>query len=157
MVKKRLVKKRGRPPLPAGRAKRYPISMRTTKELKERLEQASRGTGRSIAQEVEFRLEQYDATRAMFGREAIFRLMVVLAQVLTAVERRTGGRLEEDAQTWSECRHGIDEVLVLLTPYQSMYEVFFGETGREAAKEVIGYWQESLERKSAAQSESGKT
>lgn len=51
-------KRRGRPPLPPKKGKRYPLSLRTTKELQELLHQASDRTGRSIAQEVEFRLEQ---------------------------------------------------------------------------------------------------
>lgn len=38
--------------------KRYPLNMRTTKETRERLEQAALASGRSLAQEVEFRIEQ---------------------------------------------------------------------------------------------------
>ena len=49
--------RRGRPRLPAEEGKRYPIAIRTTKELKERLERASKASGRSLAQELEFRLE----------------------------------------------------------------------------------------------------
>jgi predicted DNA-binding protein len=50
--------RRGRPRLPAEEGKRYPIAIRTTKELKERLERASKASGRSLAQELEFRLER---------------------------------------------------------------------------------------------------
>jgi len=42
--------------VPAG--KRYPLNMRTTKELREKIEAAARASGRSLVQEVEFRLEQ---------------------------------------------------------------------------------------------------
>lgn len=37
--------------------KRYPLNMRTTKEIRERLEAAAAASGRSMAQEVERRLE----------------------------------------------------------------------------------------------------
>jgi hypothetical protein len=37
--------------------KRWPLSIRTTKELKEALEKAAKRSGRSLAQEVERRLE----------------------------------------------------------------------------------------------------
>ena len=48
--------RRGRPPLAPGEGKRYPIGVRTTKQLKERLEQARLESGRSLAQEIEHRL-----------------------------------------------------------------------------------------------------
>jgi hypothetical protein len=41
-----------------GTAKRYPLNMRTTKEIRERLEGAAAKSGRSLAQEVEYRLER---------------------------------------------------------------------------------------------------
>jgi uncharacterized protein (DUF1778 family) len=47
-----------------GDGKRYPLNMRTTKEIRERLERAAAKSGRSLAQEVEYRLER------SFDREA---------------------------------------------------------------------------------------
>jgi Arc-like DNA binding domain len=38
--------------------KRYPLNMRTTKELRDRIEAAAMASGRSLVQEVEARLEQ---------------------------------------------------------------------------------------------------
>lgn len=43
---------------PAAGAKRYPLNMRTTKEIRERLETAASASGRSLALEVEDRLER---------------------------------------------------------------------------------------------------
>ena len=40
------------------RGKRYPLNMRTTRELREKIERAALVSGRSLVQEVEFRLEQ---------------------------------------------------------------------------------------------------
>ena len=38
--------------------KRYPLNMRTTRELRDKIEEAAMASGRSLVQEVEFRLEQ---------------------------------------------------------------------------------------------------
>lgn len=38
--------------------KRYPLNMRTTKELRDKIEEAATASGRSLVQEVEFRLER---------------------------------------------------------------------------------------------------
>jgi hypothetical protein len=43
--------------LPPEAGKRHPLNMRTTKALRERLENAARESGRSLVQEVEHRLE----------------------------------------------------------------------------------------------------
>ena len=51
-------KRRGRPNLPAGEGKRYALGLRTTKELRDLLQQAADSSGRSLAQEIEFRLER---------------------------------------------------------------------------------------------------
>ena len=51
-------RKRGRPTLPADDVKRHPLGLRTTRRLKDQLTQASADSGRSIAQEIEFRLER---------------------------------------------------------------------------------------------------
>lgn len=52
-------------------AKRHPLNMRTTKELREALEHAASRSGRSLVQEVEFRLEQsflaQDLTSRLLG------------------------------------------------------------------------------------------
>src|SRR4051794_3753717 len=51
-------KRPGRPALPPERGKRYALGFRTTKELRDSLQQAADSSGRSLAQEIEFRLEQ---------------------------------------------------------------------------------------------------
>jgi hypothetical protein len=38
-------------------AKRHPLNMRTTQELREKVERAATESGRSLVQEVEYRLE----------------------------------------------------------------------------------------------------
>jgi hypothetical protein len=41
----------------APKGKRYPLNMRTTRELRDRIEAAAHASGRSLVQEVEYRLE----------------------------------------------------------------------------------------------------
>ena len=48
----------GRKPKPEGEAKRVPLGMRTTPLVRQRLEEAAARSGRSLAQEVELRLER---------------------------------------------------------------------------------------------------
>jgi len=48
----------GRPRLPANRVRRHAIAIRTTKDLVDRLKRASETSGRSLAREIEHRLEQ---------------------------------------------------------------------------------------------------
>ena len=51
-------RKPGRPTETPGDAKRHPLNMRTTKALRDSLEEAAADSGRSLAQEVEYRLER---------------------------------------------------------------------------------------------------
>jgi hypothetical protein len=54
--------------------KRFPLSLRTTKELRQKLERASAQSGRSLAQEIETRLERsfhQEETVAITVREVL--------------------------------------------------------------------------------------
>lgn len=70
----------GRPRKPDGDVKRIPLGMRTTPEVRARLDAAARASGRSLAQEVEFIIERH------FDREA---MLDDIRRVLR--EERTGG------------------------------------------------------------------
>ena len=86
--------------LPPGKGKRAPLNMRTTQEVRERLEKAAADSGRSLVQEVEVRLEQSfleeDALGGMQFR-ALFRL---LGNAAVLIERKTGKSCFEDWNTW---------------------------------------------------------
>jgi hypothetical protein len=58
---------RGRPALPAESVKRHALGIRTTKALKDALLRASQESGRSLAQEIEFRLEWSLADQRRLG------------------------------------------------------------------------------------------
>jgi hypothetical protein len=67
---------------PTGGAKRYPLNMRTTRETRERLEAAAAASGRSLAQEVEFRLEQsFRLDQADAAEEAMRKLTAALTEM----------------------------------------------------------------------------
>jgi len=55
-----------------GQGKRYPLNMRTTKEIREKLERAAAQSGRSLVQEVEHRLQKsfdHEETSASVSRQ----------------------------------------------------------------------------------------
>src|SRR6478609_7194902 len=84
-------KRRGRPALPPEKGKRYALGLRTTKELRDLLQQAADSSGRSLAQEIEFRLERSfdreknlaEAMTEVFGDARtleIFKEMAIIAR-----------------------------------------------------------------------------
>jgi hypothetical protein len=64
---------------PTGGGKRYPLNMRTTRETRERLEAAAAANGRSLAQEVEFRIDRSFAEEAGFGGPEMRRQAFLMA------------------------------------------------------------------------------
>jgi hypothetical protein len=63
----RMARPRGRPPLPAEAAKRSPLTVRTTKAQKDELLRAAKAAGRSLAEEIDFRLGAVQAHPALEG------------------------------------------------------------------------------------------
>ena len=80
--------------LPPGEGKQSPLNMRTTRELRERLEGAAADSGRSLTQEVEHRLKQsfsdHDARLQGFGSEGRLKFLRALARAVDMVELTTG-------------------------------------------------------------------
>lgn len=62
---------------PKGEGKRYPLNMRTTKETRDKLAAAASESGRSLAQEVEFRINRSFVDDEMFSSHAV-RLWAIL-------------------------------------------------------------------------------
>src|SRR4051794_32171408 len=69
--------------IPKGPGQRVPVMTRTTRELRDQLEKAASTSGRSLAQEVELRLE-----RSFDPVDAFARLVGGLAQVAEAITGR---------------------------------------------------------------------
>jgi hypothetical protein len=84
--------------------KRYPLNMRTTKETRERLEAAALASGRSLAQEVEYRLEQSIDQIEAFGGAVPYKLMGALAGFASVISDVRG-------KEWLRHRAVFDEVL----------------------------------------------
>lgn len=59
-----------------GADKRYPLNMRTTKEQRDRLEQAARDSGRSLVKEVENRLEESFKDDVITGDLAVLHALI---------------------------------------------------------------------------------
>ena len=80
--------------LPPGEGKRTPLNMRTTRGLRERLGREAADSGRSLAQEVEFRLDQSfrdeDALIEAFGGRDTYDVLRVMGSVAAQIQTRTG-------------------------------------------------------------------
>jgi hypothetical protein len=84
----------GRPRHNPNEAKRVPLNMRTTPSLRTRLEDAAAESGRSLAQEVEARLEasfvSEDQLRERFGSGELQAVFQMLAGATRLIETRLG-------------------------------------------------------------------
>lgn len=86
-------------------SKRRPLNMRTTPAIRSRLDKESKLSGRSLAQEVEKRLEESfakdDAQFIMFGGEHNFELLKMLGSAISFAEKTTGKNWLKDVETHS--------------------------------------------------------
>src|SRR6516225_9347177 len=87
-------RRRGRPPLPAGEAKRASFNTRLRQDTKQRLEKEASLAGRSLSEEIESRLEQSlhegDAQSEVFGGDIPLKIMMGLAIFATATSELRG-------------------------------------------------------------------
>ena len=98
-----MAKRPGRPKLAAGEGKKTPINMRTTAVLRARLDMEAAASGRSLAHEVEHRLEKSfndeDARLQGFGSEGRLTTMRLLALAAELAETSTGKDMLTDTET----------------------------------------------------------
>ena len=87
-------KRRGRPSLPEGKGKRHAIGLRATADLRRKLEEGAKQSGRSLSQEAEFRLENSfgddDRITESFGGDLTFKIMRALASVVPVMNSLRG-------------------------------------------------------------------
>ncbi len=145
-------KKRGRPALPPEEGKRYPLNMRTTKALRNRLQNAASTSGRSLAQETELRLERSfareDDLDGLFGEKSTYRLMVMLGSTINLVQEMTGKNWRKDRRTYVEVKRAVSAFLDAFGPADQEYpkglrDVFATTIGRDAVEQTIGYLREA--------------
>ena len=92
--------KRGRPRLSPDLAKRHPLNMKTTKKLRAMLETAAELSGRTLSNEVEYRLAQsFLPIDVIFGSDDTQALLRAIAGVVQVVESATGKSWTEDGET----------------------------------------------------------
>jgi hypothetical protein len=100
-------------------AERVPMSFRVTPEFKGRLDGWAAASGRSLAQEIELRLEQSDRSSVNLLREALelaygsqgAGLLLLIAKVLQGEVLRSGGHLDSD---WLNDRTIFDRVVAAI-------------------------------------------
>lgn len=130
-----MVQKRGRPPLPPGEGKKVPLNMRTTRKVRDRLEAAAIDTGRSLTQEVEYRLqrsfEDEDAIFESFSGEHTYRLMKLLGAAVGVTENTTGKQWNQDAKTFASVEGTIDLILKALPFEEGAEETIYDDYLRE--------------------------
>ena len=111
-------KKIGRPKLPRGQGKRAQLNVRVTDELKNNMDAAAKASGRSVAQEVEFRLEQSfmdDAALARsFGGKHLMALMQLAGTTAAYVERQMGYPAHEDPASFRQVMVVVKEAMEVL-------------------------------------------
>lgn len=106
---------RGRP-TERGETKRATINMRTTPAIRAALEEAAASEGRSLAQEIEQRLERSIAADAVRGGVHNVRLVDAIAAEIATIEGMTGKRWNDDQVTFQLMLLSIPELLKLHGP-----------------------------------------
>lgn len=91
--------KPGRRPQGPFEEKRKTLTTRITDETRTRLEKASRASGRSLAQEVELRLEQSFSVDEALGGKDTHAVLRMFGAVATLIEGRTGKSWRSDWET----------------------------------------------------------
>jgi hypothetical protein len=103
---------------PTGAGKRYPLNMRTTRETREKLEASASANGRSLAQEVEARLEQAfeqdQRLEDVFGSADLFGLLRAVGTAMDAAGKSAAfmsTRSPEGARGWIDHPYAYDQAL----------------------------------------------
>ena len=107
--------RRGRPPLTPGEPKRASFNTRLRTDLKKRLEAEAANVGRSLSEEIEFRLElsvrSDDERLRDFGDEVTLKLMRALATAKELAELTTRKSALEDPETAKAAYEGMVGIL----------------------------------------------
>jgi hypothetical protein len=105
----------------SGDGKRHPLNMRTTKELRDLLEASAQRSGRSLAQEVEARVQtSFEIERRaderqladVFGNREVFGIVKLIARAMNEVGRVAGFRATftlEAAEHWLDNPYAYDQ------------------------------------------------
>ncbi len=89
----------GRPPSTPGQPKRSAFNTRLRAEIKKRLELEAESAGRSLSEEIEFRLERSLQQEADSGGRQLHGLLRLLVGVAEIIQARTGKSASDDWKT----------------------------------------------------------
>lgn len=104
------------------RGKRHPLNMRTTREIREHLEDAARKSGRSLAQEAEHRLQAtyfLDQISDEIPFSDIAPWLLLISGTILAVEKTTGKSWLKDSPTYFAVCDVLANSLKTLPPFAS--------------------------------------
>jgi hypothetical protein len=128
--------------------KRYPLNMRTTKELRDKIEEAATASGRSLVQEVEFRLEKSFQEDAAYGGphlSAVFRLLV---DHKALIEAKAGVGWKESDRVRDEIAQVLADLFAKELPrFHSVTIEMIGQDGE--FRGVTGYASEEARNRAA--------
>jgi hypothetical protein len=99
---------RGRPSK-GDEAKRHSVGIRTTKALKDKMEVSCAASGRSMAQEIEYRLEQSFRDEAESADTRT--LLRMISSMIFLIEHQTGKSWRDDSDSWLAVKAAVDKVL----------------------------------------------
>lgn len=94
--------------------KRHALHLRTTRELREQIGAAAEASGRSMAQEVEFRLERSFDVESLTKHMPTLVLCQALALAFEKVQNRVGSTWDQNDETAALCRRAAAGVFNLL-------------------------------------------
>lgn len=104
-------KSKGGRPKHGEAAKRSPMNMRTTPQLRERIEEAASVFGYSLTQEVERRLISSFVFDDTYGGIHNNTLVSLLGSTIRAIEEERGANWREDDATWYAVKAAADRLL----------------------------------------------
>lgn len=116
-------KKRGRPALPPEEVKRAPLNMRTTPELRRRLDESAAKSGSSLAQEIEARLSRsylFEDSLSVTGTDKeTAQFIRNLLDAKHLIEQKRGHDAWSDYETWLALRAALVSILEIEEPKKS--------------------------------------
>ncbi len=97
--------RRGRPALKPGSPKRSSFNTRLSAEIKQQLETEAQIAGRSLSEEIEFRLERSLQQEADSGGRQLYGLLRLLVGAAEIIQTRNGKSASDDWNTGLAVRH----------------------------------------------------
>ena len=106
----------GRPPSTPGQPKRSAFNTRLRAEIKKRLELEAESAGRSLSEEIEFRLERSLQQEADSGGRQLHGLLRLLVGATEIIQERRGKSPFDDWDTWDALQEAWDQLIGQMAP-----------------------------------------